>query len=391
MKGAPYLAWRHVVRHRLRTALLVSSVALIAMLPIAIAGLLRSHGESLRARAEATPMLIGSAGEPLQLVFGAMLFRDGATLRPIPRSTLSELAEFGLAVPLHVRFAARGRPIVATSPEYFEVRGLHAARGTLPLRLGDAVLGADVADALDMDVGAQLFSDPARIHDLRQPPSLALRVVGVLARAGTPDDGAVFADLSTAWVLEGLMHGHAAAGELEGDAVSRRDGARTLVSPAAIPHDEVTPANIDTFHAHGDPGAFPLSAALVVPRDRAAATILAARLEARGELQAARPGEVVSELLDGVLRVRRLFDGILGLVSLVTLALLVGYLGLTLRLRRAEAALMTRLGASRGLLWRMVACEWGGILMVGLGLGAAAGAVLVALSPDLLGWWDRLG
>ena len=35
-----------------------------------------------------------------------------------------------------------------------------------------------------------------------------MQVVGVLEPSYTADDGAIFVDLKTAWVIQGLVHGH---------------------------------------------------------------------------------------------------------------------------------------------------------------------------------------
>ena len=51
------------------------------------------------------------------------------------------------AIPLYVRFEARGRPIVGTSIDYFEFRGAKLATGRWPGLLGQAVVGHRVAEA----------------------------------------------------------------------------------------------------------------------------------------------------------------------------------------------------------------------------------------------------
>ncbi len=53
----------------------------------------------------------------------------------------------GLAqpIPLYVRFRSQGDPIVGTSIDYFAFRGLKLAAGRQMTRLGDCVLGSEVA------------------------------------------------------------------------------------------------------------------------------------------------------------------------------------------------------------------------------------------------------
>ena len=65
----------------------------------------------------------------------------------------------------------------------------------MPLRLGDAVLGATVADELGLGPGDALFSEVAELYDLSRPPALKMRITGVLAPTGTPNDRAIFINM----------------------------------------------------------------------------------------------------------------------------------------------------------------------------------------------------
>ena len=58
---------------------------------------------------------------------------------------------YALPVPMYVRFTARGHPIVGTTLDYFDFRGLRIAEGTNLRILGDAVLGARVAEELGVE------------------------------------------------------------------------------------------------------------------------------------------------------------------------------------------------------------------------------------------------
>jgi hypothetical protein len=54
---------------------------------------------------------------------------------------------------MYVRFQARRNPIVGTTLDYFEFRGLQIARGRQLAVLGDCVLGARVAKSLALKPG----------------------------------------------------------------------------------------------------------------------------------------------------------------------------------------------------------------------------------------------
>ena len=216
MSGILYLAWRHAAAHRARTSLLVACVALALWVPWTAGALAGQYDQALRSRAAETPLIIGAPGNRYDLTLAALYFRP-SQLETIPYQELERLQEGGRAtfIPLHMRFTARGYPIVATSVEYAEFRGLQPAEGRHALRLGEVALGADVAAALGLRAGDALLSDPTELYDISRPPALKMRVAGVYPPAGTPDDGAVFCDVRTAWVLEGIAHGHAPAEEID--------------------------------------------------------------------------------------------------------------------------------------------------------------------------------
>ena len=125
---------------------------------------------------------------------------------------------------------ARSRPIIGTTPDYFRQRGLAVRAGRLPILVGEAVLGATVARDLGLGPGDTLLSDYEKPYDISTTYPLKMHVSGVLAESGSPDDGAVFVDVKTAWVIEGIGHGHGivhgidAQGQLSAEAVGHGNG-----------------------------------------------------------------------------------------------------------------------------------------------------------------------
>ena len=63
-----------------------------------------------------------------------------------------------------------------------------------------------------------------------------MRVTGVLAATGTADDEAVFADIKTAWLIEGLAHGHDDVADAE---VLRQEAGNTVANAAVRVFNEV--------------------------------------------------------------------------------------------------------------------------------------------------------
>lgn len=382
--GAIGLAVRHMRRHAGRTLILVVCVATVLTLPLGSRALIARFDAALTARASETPLVIGAKGSRFDLVFAALYLRvtePGET----PMRLYEELLEGGIeAIPLHVRFTARGRPVAGASFEYFERRGLRVARGRWFAMPGEAVLGAEAARALGVDVGDTLASDQRRSFDVTVAPSILMPVVGVLEAGDGPDDGAVFVDLETAWLLEGAAHAHAPAEEVEReDLVIGRAGRHTALSGAMAPAQKITPEVAATLHVHGERARLPLTALLVYPADERALTILRARINETTPYQAVVPERVVEELMAFVARARGVLDAVAALIG-VTTALLLALVGLlSYRVREAEVRTLREIGAPGGAIATLFGAELAGVLLAGGALAALASAG-VALFADTL-------
>jgi putative ABC transport system permease protein len=239
------------------------------------------------------------------------------------------VAESGLAepIPLYVRFRSRDHPIVGTTLEYFEFRRLRFAAGRAMAVLGECVVGARLAASLGIGPGDAVVSSPESVFDLAGVYPLRMRVVGVLAPSHTPDDLAVFVDLKTAWIIEGLGHGHQDLAAPEAAAgVLSREGNRITANASVVQYNEITEENIDSFHFHGDLAGNPITA---LPS------------------QIVRPIAVMNDLLDTILTIQSYVVAAILIVAAATLATAALVFLLSLRLRRREIETMVKIGGSR--------------------------------------------
>lgn len=385
MSGALRLAWRYLAHHRGRSLLLVACLALALLLPIAVQGLVRTFATELRARAAATPLVAGAPGSRYDLVLNALYFR-GRVPAPLTVGEARAIGADGLAtvVPVLHRRTAGGHPVVGTTPEYHEQRGLAVAQGTLPLVLGQAALGARTATRLGLAPGDTLLTDQGSLYDLAAGYPLRLHVVGVLGETGGPDDDAVFVDLKTAWILEGLGHGHGDAGEQAPDRVLARQGDEVTLGAAVVEYGEITPENLAGFHFHGDDDEHPVTGALVFPRDDKARTLLRGRYRVRSDVQLLVPAEVVEEVLGLVFRLKRFFDANSVLVGVSAALFLTVVLLLTVRVRRAELETYARLGVARAAVARLLVVELGLVVLAGAATAAVLGALVAAVLRRVL-------
>lgn len=350
MSGTLYLAWRYLAFHRLKTAILVTSIALILYLPVGLRVLVSQSSQQLTARAAATPLVVGAKGSPLELVLNTLYFRAD-TPELMTYAEALRARDFGLAraIPMYVRFQSRGAAIVGTTLDYFDFRGLTIESGRQIALLGECVLGARAAASMGVGPGDHVVSSPESVFDLAGVYPLKMKVAGVLAFSDGPDDAAVFVDLKTAWVIEGLVHGHADLSKPEASSgVLSREGNRVVANASVVQYNEITEENIDSFHFHGDLSGYPITAVIVAPPDPKSSALLQGRYQSDEERsQIARPAAVMEELLGTILTIQRFVVAGAVLVGLATLASAALVFLLSLRLRLRERETLFKIGGSR--------------------------------------------
>lgn len=385
MKGLLYLSWRHVCAHPARTLLLGLCIALALWVPWTASELAAHYDADLRSRAAATPLVIGAPGNRYDLTLSALYFRP-TELETITYRDFELLSEDGpsLCIPMHLRFTARGAPIVATSIEYAEFRGLRLAEGRDPLRIGEVTLGYELAETLRLGAGDKIYSDPTELYDIAQPPALKMRIAGVYGRTGTADDRALFCDIRTAWVLEGIAHGHVEPDEIDEELVISRTEDSVAVSGALMEYAEVTPENEASFHYHGDTSLLPLSSVIAVPPTVKDGTLLKSGVNARRRALAVTPKAVIADLLGVVFRIKRFFDLVGTFLVLTTGALVALVFLLATRLRTAELRTLDRMGAPRRAAMALVGVEIAGVLGFAVVLALGLTRATLWLLPNLV-------
>jgi putative ABC transport system permease protein len=384
-----YIAWRYMVYNRIKTIILILSVALILFLPFGLKILVSRSAESLTQRAKTTPLIIGAKGSPLELVLNSLYFESEIPER-ITFAEVLRVRQTGLAdaVPLYTRFGARGFKIIGTTLDYLQFRDLHPASGRVMAVLGECVVGSAVAEKLNLQVGESIITSPESVFDLAGVYPLKMKVVGILQPTGTPDDRVILTDIKTAWIIEGLAHGHQDLAKPDAaNSVLKREGNVVVANASVMQYNEITEDNMDSFHFHGDPSGFPLTAVIALPKDGKSATLLQGKyLDEDERMQIVQPEQVMDELLETVLTVQKYVTAGALIVGLSTLMTGVLVFLLSMRLRKSEMETMHRIGGDRLHIAGLIGAEIMMVLVAGTVLAAVLILLISRMGDQLIRW-----
>lgn len=376
------LVRRNLSRHRLSSGLTMLNVALGVLLVSVVLVLRAATAGAFLQPSRGYSLVVGAPGSRLELVLSSV-FHRGVSPGLLAVSVLDELERHPsalLAVPYAVGDTFRGFRVIGTTEAFFDPRfpypsadtsadklesgrglrverqALNAALATLVTpggapalaaasgTINEAVIGADVAAALDVRVGDHIepshgVESAAVAHRHRQ----LWDVVGVLRRTGTPIDGLVLINLDSFYRI----------GDHQGGVIPETN----------------------------EPG---ISAVLLFPKPGVHKALLLSQLDKRTTLQVADVDAEVRALLALVGNVDRVFLAIAVLVVLVGVVSVAVAIYNTLAARRRELAILRILGARRRTLFGMLVAEAALLSAVGGLLGACAGHGVVAATAAVI-------
>lgn len=371
MDSIIYLAFRYVLYHRFKTTILIFCVSLSIFLPLAGKSVLDDVEGEMRARAVDTPFVIGAKGSQFDLALHA-LYLDIKPPETISYSAFRFVrkAKPGFILPIYRAHVVReNKPVVGTDLSYFDFRGLELAEGKLFSRIGHCVIGSRVAQELDVSVGDQLISKPENDMNLAGATPVKMDIVGILEYTGSSDDDAVFTDIKTTWVIDGLGHGHDdLEHEKDENLFLDKDEHMATANQGVLPYIEITDENVGTIHFHGDPDDFPITAILLHPADDKSATLLEGAIKRQDELllQMVEPKLVIESLVAKILKVKSLFDLGSLVILIVTILFLVLNTVLSMRLRQREMTTLFKMGCGRFTIFGLFFWEYTIVLLISL-------------------------
>ncbi len=379
MLDSIYIAWKYIRYNKIKTVTLIACITLILSIPISLELLLNESERQLMSRATSTPLVVGAKGSALDLMMNTLYFGDEIPeLINMEASDQITDTELAYPIPLYVRFKARGFPVIGTTLDYFDFRGLEVEKGEPLTMLGDSVIGSTVADRLGLRPGDSLVSSPENLFDLAGVYPLKMKVSGILKKTHTSDDLGVFVDIKTAWIIQGLMHGHQDVTKTKDQTVIlKRTEGNVTANAKLFQYMEITDDNMDSFHFHGDNSRYPITAVIAVPFDEKSGTILRGRYISSDETnQIVKPEDVIDGLLQNIFRIKNVLDAVIVVVGMTTVLAIILVFALSLRLRQREIQTIFKLGCSRMTIARLLASE---IIIIVLSSGVLCGMVVLGV------------
>jgi putative ABC transport system permease protein len=261
------------------------------------------------------------------------------------------MPDIAWTVPLSLGDSHRGFRVLGTTPEYFvhykyrQTHGLEFTAGQPFGDLFDAVIGADVAEALHYRVGDPIVvAHGAGAISFVEHDDKPFRVVGILAKTGTPVDRTVHVSLEA---IEAIHVDWQSGARIPGQSVSAEEARKMDLRPKAI------------------------TAALIGLKSKLASfRVQRAINEYRQEpLSAILPGAALQELWGLVGTAETALSAVSAMVVVTALLGMVTMILTTLNERRREMAILRSVGARPRTILGLLAAEAVLLIVAGACLG----------------------
>ncbi len=351
------LAAKSLWNRRLTSALVVFAIALSVILLLGVERLRTQTRASFAHTLSDTDLIVGARGSPINLLLYSV-FRIGDPTNNVDWSSYRTLAadpQVAWTVPLTLGDSHRGFRVLGTDRSYFahyhygRHQPLQLAEGREFEDLFDAVLGAEVAEQLGYQLGQSIvLAHGAGEVSFALHQDKPFRVVGILARTGTPVDRTVHVSLAG---IEAIHADWQSGAPLPG----------VHLSPEQVRQLDLTPKTITAF--------------LVGLKSKTAIFKMQRQINefAAEPLLAILPGLTLQQLWSLMSLAENALLVVSGLVVLVSFTVMLAALLTGLNERRREMAILRAVGARP---WQIFALVLGESLTLALA-GAAGGLALL--------------
>lgn len=199
------MAFKSILNRKFTVALTVLSIALSVALLLGVERLRTESRASFANTISGTDLVVGARSGSIQLLLYSV-FRIGNATNNISWESYQDIAghpKVAWSIPISLGDSHRGFRVMGTTPDYFKHyryarnHKLNFTAGEPFAAVYDAVLGADVAEKLGYVIGEEIVvAHGAGKVSLFKHDNKPFKVVGILARTGTPLDRTVHVTLA---------------------------------------------------------------------------------------------------------------------------------------------------------------------------------------------------
>lgn len=364
-----HLALLSLRNRRATASLTIASIAISAALLLGVQMLRVSAKNGFMQTEAGADLLVGARTGPLNLALYA-IFRIGDATENVSWRSYRKIAahpDVAWTIPLSLGDAHRGFRVLGTTSDYFvhyhfaDMQPLAFSAGAPFHDLYDAVLGSEVARALHYKLGTEIIlSHGLGAVSFAEHRDKPFRVVGILAKTGTPADDTVHIS------LQGLSAIH----------LDWRSGVRATgkyrISAAEARKLDLTPESVTAF--------------LVGMRSKPMTLIMQRAINDYREeaLLAVIPGVVLDQLWSLVGAVDTALMVVAGFVVLAGLLGMLTSILTSLSERRREMAILRSVGAHPRHIFTLLMIEAGALAMLGVLAGIGLTYVVLFAARPLL-------
>ena len=370
--------------------LIVVTLACAVALYVGVQNVQRLTRASFENSISGVDLVVAARGSDVQILLNTV-FGLGSSGNLVSDETvyhIADMPEVAWVVPLALGDSHRGFRVLGTSPEFFErvllapsSKALFAAGGSFEQVL-EAVVGADIADALGYQLGDKIvlqhgMGDYGAAHD-----DLPFRVHGVLARTGTPFDRTVLVSVEAIEAIHrGWRNGQQLV-ELSPEQVEKPEDAHEDAHHHEDEHHGEEHHG-EEHHDHAHAGGLDALDGIFVGLTERRNVVRVQRKIADYEVEpltAVIPGVTLAQIWQIIGIADRGFRAVSVLVIALVLLAMTAMTVLSTDSRRREMAILRALGASPSMLVGLILAEalFLAICASVLGLGLAIGVSAIA-------------
>jgi putative ABC transport system permease protein len=366
------LAVKSLENRKFTTILTIASIALSVTLLLGVERIRKEARASFTKTISGTDLIIGARTGPVQLLLYSV-FRIGNATNNISWESYQEISRnpnVKWTIPISLGDSHHGYRVMGTNADYFEYfryaggRRLEMAEGRIFKSVFDAVLGADVAEALGYQLKeAIIIAHGAGKVSFIKHDDKPFTVVGILKKTGTPVDQTVHVR------LEGIEAIH----------IDWKDG-------APVPGQSISAQKVLTM----DLSPKVVTAFFVGLKSRIAVFSVQRFVNQYSEepLLAILPGVALQELWDLIGVAEKALLAVSGFVVVVGLCGMLIALMTSLNERRREMAILRSVGARPLHVFTLIVGESALLTFMGvaIGIGLLYGLLIIG-QPLILTWF----